>query len=177
MEKSKCSSWNKVLTIWSNHLIALGQMPVLGHLFWARSPHFQLGHSGSLRSEELGSEGCRRSILIIRGSQYQLFLPSYSPNTGWLQKIGNPGRIMLWTGSGLQDIFRTTLYQLQSKSSSLAFTVAEKNLCFVAFYLLGINVNKTTWNAAMPIRFFIPSDPNMAAKETYNLTVRSSSSW
>lgn len=30
--KSKYSSWNKALPIWSNHLIALGQMPVLGRL-------------------------------------------------------------------------------------------------------------------------------------------------
>lgn len=32
VKKSKYSSWNKVLPIWSNHLIALGQMPVLGQL-------------------------------------------------------------------------------------------------------------------------------------------------
>lgn len=32
VEKSKYSSWDKVLPIWSNHLTALGQMPVLGHL-------------------------------------------------------------------------------------------------------------------------------------------------
>lgn len=32
VEKSKYSSWNKVLPIWSNHLIALGQTPVLGRL-------------------------------------------------------------------------------------------------------------------------------------------------
>lgn len=32
VEKNKYSSWNKVLPIWSNHLIALGQMPVLGQL-------------------------------------------------------------------------------------------------------------------------------------------------
>lgn len=31
-KKSKYSSWNKVLPIWSNHLIALGKMPVLGQL-------------------------------------------------------------------------------------------------------------------------------------------------
>lgn len=32
MEKSKYSSWNKVLPIWSKYWIALGLMPVLGHL-------------------------------------------------------------------------------------------------------------------------------------------------
>lgn len=84
---------------------------------------------------------------------------------------------MLWTGSGLQDIIWTTLYQLQSKSSSLAFIVAGKNACFVAFYLMGIIPIKTIWNAIKTISFFIPSDPNMTAKETDNLPVWSSSSW
>ena len=133
-KKSKYSSWNKVLPVWSNHLIALGQMPVLGHLLGPGSrvtgqepsPPSQGDTVAAWGAKSWGAKDALGASWPSGGARNSCSCRATVPTQGHFKKIGNPGRITLWTGSGSQDIFWTTLYQVKSKSSSLAFTVAEK---------------------------------------------------